>query len=367
MNSKVKIGLIGCGNISDAYFLGAAAYDILEIVACADLDLARAQAKAQRYGIAKACTPAELLADPAVEIVVNLTVPQAHVEVNEQALRAGKHAYAEKPFALDSAGSRRVLELAAAQRRLVGCAPDTFLGGGIQTCRKLLDDGAIGDPVAAVAFMMCRGHESWHPAPEFYYRKGGGPMFDMGPYYITALVNLLGPATRVCGSAKITFPERAITEAKRSGQKIAVHTPTHITGAIDFANGATATMVMSFDVHPYPLPCIVLYGTKGTMEVPDPNTFGGPVRVRKAAEKDFVEMPLTHATERARGTGVADMAYAIRTGRPHRASGELAHHVVEVMEAFEKSSNSNRHAILTSTCARPAMLPPGVAANALDG
>ncbi|QYM78094.1 Gfo/Idh/MocA family oxidoreductase [Horticoccus luteus] len=366
MLSKVKIGLIGCGNISDAYFKGAAAYDILEIVACADLDLARAQAKARQHGIAKACTPAELLADPAVEIVVNLTVPQAHAPVNEQVLRAGKHAYVEKPFALDTTSSRRVLEVAAAQGRRVGCAPDTFLGGGIQTCRQLLDEGAIGDPVAAVAFMMCPGHESWHPAPEFYYQQGGGPMFDMGPYYITALVNLLGPAKRVSGSAKITFPERTITEAKRAGQKIAVQTPTHITGAIDFANGATATMVMSFDVTPYPLPCLVVYGTKGTMEVPDPNTFGGPVRVRKAGEKEFVEMPLTHSVERARGTGVADMAYAIRAGRPHRASGELAHHVVEVMAAFEKSSNANQHVMITSTCERPAMLPPGVAPNVLD-
>lgn len=366
MHSKVKIGIIGCGNISDAYFKGAAAYDILEIVACADLDVARAKAKAQQYGIAKACTPDELLADPAVEIVVNLTVPKAHVEVNERALRAGKHAYVEKPFALSSAESGRVLELARAQKRLVGCAPDTFLGGGIQTCRKLLDDGAIGDPVAAVAFMMCPGHESWHPAPDFYYQKGGGPMFDMGPYYITALVNLLGPAARVCGSTKATFAERTITAPNRRGEKIPVETPTHMTGAIDFANGATATMVMSFDVYPYPLPCIVLYGTKGTMEVPDPNTFGGPMRLRSADGKSFDEVPLTHSVDRARGTGVADMAYAIRTGRPHRASGELAHHVVEVMEAFEKSSTSNQHVKLTSTCARPAMLPPGVPANVLD-
>jgi predicted dehydrogenase len=191
-------------------------------------------------------------------------------------------------------------------------------------------------------------------------------MFDMGPYYITALVNLLGPAARVCGSTKATFPERTITAPNRRGQKIPVQTPTHMTGAIDFANGATATMVMSFDVYPYPLPCLVLYGTKGTMEVPDPNTFGGPVRLRSADGKSFDEVPLTHSTDRARGTGVADMAYAIRTGRAHRASGELAHHVVEVMEAFEKSSTSNQHVKLTSTCARPAMLPAGVAANVLD-
>lgn len=366
MQQKVKVGLIGCGKISDAYFKGMGRYDILEIVACADIDVARAKAKAAQHGIARGGTVEELLADPSIEIVVNLTIPQAHVEVNERALRAGKHVYVEKPFALASSEGRRVLALALSLGRRVACAPDTFLGGGIQTCRKLIDDGAIGKPVSALAFCMGHGHESWHPAPEFYYQKGGGPMFDMGPYYITALVNFLGPVKRVSGSSQMTFPERTITNPDRLGQKITVETPTHLTGVMDFANGATVTMVMSFDVWSFPLPFIVVFGTESTLETPDPNNFNGVVRVRSADGKNYNEVPLSHTGDRLRGTGVADLAYAIRSGRPHRATGELANHVVEVMEAFEKSSVSGRHVMITSTCERPALLPLGLSPNELD-
>lgn len=366
MESKVKVGIVGCGKISDAYFKGIKRYDLLEIVACADLDPARAQTKALAHGIPKACSTEELLADPSIEIAVNLTIPQAHTPVNEQALRAGKHVYVEKPFALDAAAGRKVLALAKSRRLRVACAPDTFLGGGIQTCRKLIDDGAIGQPVAAIAFFMGHGHESWHPAPEFYYQKGGGPVFDMGPYYITALVNLLGPVARVSGSSKITFPERIITNPERLGQKIAVETPTHLTGVMDFAGGAAATIVMSFDVWSYPLPHIVVFGTESTLEVPDPNAFRGPVRLRSKDGKSYEEIPLTHTDDRARGSGVADLAYALRSGRPHRANGELANHVVEVMEAFEKSSVSQKHVRIRSICERPAMLPLGLAPNVLD-
>jgi predicted dehydrogenase len=360
--------MIGCGKISDAYFLGSKRYDILEIVACADLDPARAQAKAREHGIPKAGTVDELLADPTIEIVLNLTVPAAHAEINERALQAGKHAYTEKPFALNHADARRVLALAKAKNLRIGCAPDTFLGGGLQTCRKLIDDGAIGRPVAALAFCMGHGPEHWHPSPEFIYKPGGGPMFDMGPYYITALVNLFGPVARVGGSTATSFPERTITNPDPAlfGQKIVVETPTHLAGVMDFANGANATLVTSFDVWSYPLPCIVVFGTASTLEVPDPNTFVGPVRLRSKDGRTYDEVPLTHADDRGRGTGLADLAYALRSGRPHRASGELASHVVEVMESFEKSSTSGRHLVLSSTCPRPAMLPLGLPANALD-
>ena len=200
MSRKVNVGIVGCGNISDAYFNGSKKFDILNLVACADLDPARAQAKAEKYGLRACATVADLLNDPEVEIVINLTVPKAHASVNTAALKAGKHAYCEKPFALNSADGAKVLALAKKKHLLVGSAPDTFFGGGIQTARAAVDAGAIGRPVAALAFMMCRGHESWHPSPQFYYEKGGGPMFDMGPYYITALVNLLGPVKRVGGS-----------------------------------------------------------------------------------------------------------------------------------------------------------------------
>jgi predicted dehydrogenase len=220
--------------------------------------------------------------------------------------------------------------------------------------------------VSALAFCMGHGHESWHPAPEFYYQKGGGPMFDMGPYYITALINFLGPVVRVSGSSQTAFPERTITNPDRFGQKIKVDTPTHLTGVMDFANGATVTMVMSFDVWSFPLPQIVMFGTESTLEVPDPNVFNGTPRLRSADGKTYEAVPLSHSGDRLRGTGVADLAYAIRSGRPHRATGELANHVVEVMEAFEKSSVTGRHVAITSTCERPAILPLGLAPNVLD-
>jgi predicted dehydrogenase len=367
MPRQVQVGLVGCGSISEAYFAGCQRYDILKLAACADLDPARARAKAEKHGV-RACTVDELLADPAIEIVINLTIPQAHAPLNTRILRAGKHAYTEKPFALDVAESRRVLALARRRNLLVGSAPDTFLGGGIQTARQLLDDGIIGRPVAATAFMTCRGHESWHPAPEFYYKKGGGPMFDMGPYYVTALVNLLGPARRVSGSTRASFPHRLITSQPLAGKKVKVEVPTHYSGTIDFANGAIATVVMSFDTWPVPdQPWIVLYGTEGTMLVPDPNRFDGPVRVRRGADPVFTEMPHTHSDQRLRGTGVADMAYSLlRRKRRHRCSGELAHHVIEIMAAFETASNRGRSVVLRTKPPRPALLPPQLAPNLLD-
>jgi predicted dehydrogenase len=367
MSRPVNVGLIGCGNISEAYFAGCKRYDILQLSACADLDPARARAKAEKHGV-RALTVDELLADPDIEIVINLTIPQAHAPLNERILRAGKHAYTEKPFALDVAESRRVLALAKRRSLLVGSAPDTFLGGGIQTARQLLDDGVVGRPLAATAHMLCRGHESWHPAPEFYYQRGGGPMFDMGPYYVTALVNLLGPVRRVSAVTKASFPYRLITSQPLAGKKVKVEVPTHYSGTAEFASGAVATVIMSFDTYPIPQqPCIVIYGSEGTMIVPDPNTFTGPVRVRRGADANFAEMPLTHSDQRLRGTGVADLAYTLRRRRRrHRCSGELAHHVIEIMAAFERSSRLGRHVRLKSTVSRPAALPPSLPLNVLD-
>jgi len=218
---KTKVGIVGCGKISDAYFLGCKAYEILEVVACADLDVERARVKAREQGVT-GCSVDELFARADVEIVINLTIPQAHSAINERAMRAGKHVYCEKPFGLDVAEGQRILELSRSLNRRVGCAPDTFLGGGLQTARRLIDAGAIGRPVSAMGFMLCHGHESWHPAPEFYYKAGGGPMFDMGPYYLTALVTLLGPIRRISGVAQTTFAERTITSQPHAGQKITV-------------------------------------------------------------------------------------------------------------------------------------------------
>lgn len=363
---RTKIGVIGCGNISGAYFKAGLTFKNLEIAACADLDPARAKAKAAEFGIPKAGTVKELLADRDIEIVVNLTIPRAHAEVALAALEAGKHVYGEKPLAVTRRDGQKILAAAKARKLRVGSAPDTFFGGGIQTCRKLIDDGWIGTPVAASAFMMCAGHESWHPQPEFYYDIGGGPMLDMGPYYLTALVNLLGPVSRVSGSARTTHAERMITSQPQCGKIMQVKALTHYATVLDFAQGAVASLIMSFDCQATQLPRIEIYGTQGTLSVPDPNTFGGPVRIGGKG-RDWLEVPLTHGyTENSRSIGVADMANAIRSGRPHRASGELAFHVLDVMEAAAEASAKSKSITLTSTCERPAALPLGLGAGTLD-
>jgi len=366
-DNPTRVGIVGCGNISGVYFEAGKVFDVLEVVACADLMHERAAAKAAEYQVAKACRVEELLADPEIEIVVNLTIPKAHAEVGLAALEAGKSLYNEKPLAITREDGRRLLEVARQKGLLVGCAPDTFLGGGLQTCRKLIDDGWIGEPIAATAFMTCHGHEGWHPEPEFYYQPGGGPMFDMGPYYLTALVHLMGPLRRVTGSARITFPERVITSQPRSGTRIKVQTPTHVAGVMDFANGAVGTIITSFDVWAAHLPWIEVYGTEGSLAVPDPNGFGGPVLVRRAGASEWSQVPLTHGyTQQSRGIGVADMAYALRSGRVHRANGDMAYHVLDVMHAFHQASQEGRHVEIASTCSRPAPLPLGLMEGVLD-
>jgi predicted dehydrogenase len=356
----VKVGVIGCGHISGTYFSVMKTFSILDVAACADLDLARAHARAAEFGVPRACRVEELLADPEIQIVVNLTIPRAHGEVALAALEAGKCVYNEKPLAVSRAEGHRLVEMARQRGLLVGCAPDTFLGAGLQTCRKIIDDGQIGEPVAATAFMMSHGHETWHPDPAFYYQPGGGPMFDMGPYYLTALVSLIGPVRRVTGLTRITFPERTITSQPHYGETITVKTATHVAGLMDFANGAIGTIITTFDVWAASLPPMEIYGTQGSLSVPDPNFFGGPVRMQRLGELGaWREVPLTHAYLGNRGIGVADMAYALRARRPPRASGEMAYHVLDVMQAFEESSREGRHIELTSTCQRPAPLPLG--------
>ncbi len=363
----VKTGIIGCGNISSIYCKNAKLLEALDLVAVSDLILERAQNRAQEYEIPRACSVAELLADPEIEAVINLTIPKAHAEVAFQVIEAGKSVYNEKPLAVTREDGQKMLALAKEKGVRVGGAPDTFMGGGIQTCRKLIDDGWIGEPIAATAFMVCHGHESWHPDPEFYYKQGGGPLFDMGPYYLTCLVNLLGPIKRVSGSARVTFPTRTITSQPKYGTVITVDTPTHIAGAMDFANGAVGTLIMSFDVWGSHLPIIEIYGTEGSLSVPDPNGFGGPVSVRRMGAKEWQEAPLSHGyAENARGVGVADMAMGLRSGRPHRANGELTYHVLDVMHAFLDSSEQNKHIKVKSTVKRPAPMKMNLAAWTLE-
>jgi predicted dehydrogenase len=360
--AKTGIGIIGCGKISGIYLENLSKkMGNTRVVACADLMAERAQAAATQVG-AKACTVDELLRDPSVEIVLNLTIPKVHAEVSLAAMAAGKHVYLEKPLSVTRTEGARVLEAARRSGLRLGGAPDTFLGGGIQTCRKLIDDGWIGRPIGATAFMTTPGHERWHPDPEFYYKPGGGPMLDMGPYYLTALVNLLGPIARVSGSAKSAYDERTITSEPKKGQKIKVEVPTTVAGVLDFAGGAVGMVLMTFDVWGAHLPRIEVYGTAGSLSVPDPNTFGGPIEVLRKNEKEWREVPLAYGyAENSRGLGVSDMADAVGRKRQHRASGELMYHVLDVMEGLHDASASGRHYSVASTCERPAPLPLGLA------
>jgi predicted dehydrogenase len=363
---RLGIGIIGCGNISEAYLKAASLFPILDIKGIADLRREAAEARAAQFGL-RAMSVEELLSDPEIQIVVNLTIPAAHVEVGLKALAAGKHVHSEKPLGLTTAEARPLLQLARERGLRVGCAPDTFLGGSHQTCRKLVDEGAIGLPLAGSAFFMCPGHERWHPSPAFYYAKGGGPMLDMGPYYITALVNLIGPVARVSGSATRARSERLITSEPLNGTMIPVEVATHVAGTLEFVSGATVSIAMSFDVPKHRHKPIELYGTEGSLIVPDPNRFFGTIELAKTG-KDWVEQPTEHpyAGGNYRIIGVADMAHAIRSGRPHRASGELAFHVLEVMEAFQVSSDRGAHVTIQSRPERPAMLPTSLQPGSLD-
>jgi predicted dehydrogenase len=351
----MKVGVVGCGNISGIYLTNLAKkFENVEVTAVADLVPERAQAKAAEHGIPRACSVEELLADPAIEIVLNLTIPLAHAEVTLQAITAGKHVYTEKPLAVSLRDGERILTLARKKGVSVGAAPDTFLGSGIQTCVRLINEGAIGMPVAASAFMTCHGHESWHPDPAFYYAQGGGPVFDMGPYYFTALIALLGPAQRVCGSVKRTFPRRVVGSGPRAGEAIEVEVPTHASGTIDFAIGAAATFVMSFDVWHAQLPRIEIYGSEGSLSVPDPNTFGGPVRIRGSLDAEWRDVPVPERfADNSRGLGLSEMVDALREGRPHRASGALGLHVLEIMHAVHDASSAERYSTLKFPVRRP--------------
>lgn len=352
---KLNIGIIGCGNISSIYMENCPKFPHLELIACADLDVQRAQLQAEKFGVPRACSVEELLSDSAIELVINLTIPKAHDAVCIQSLEAGKHVYTEKPLAVTREEGKQILETAKKHNLLVGSAPDTFLGAGIQTAIHLIEQGEIGVPIGASAFMICRGHEHWHPDPAFYYDIGGGPMFDMGPYYLTALVALLGPIKRISGSTRISYHERTVLSTPKAGTKIEVSTPTHISGVIDFASGVIGSITTSFDAFGgTSLPPIEIYGSEGTLLVPDPNTFGGPVKIRKRDEKEFKEVPLAYGySQNNRGLGVADMSKAILESGKYRANSELAYHVLEAMHGFHDSSDSGKHYIMESTCERP--------------
>ncbi len=364
---KVKMGIIGCGMISDTYFKAAQKFNVIEVVACSDIIPERSKAKEALYGC-KAMTNEELLARKDIEIALNLTPPQVHSQIAIDTLNAGKHAYSEKPFGVDEADAAKVMNLAKKKGLRVGCAPDTFLGGGLQTSRKLLDDGWIGKPISATAMVLGRGPEKWGQAP-FFYDYGAGPMLDLGPYYITALVNFFGPAKSVTAMTKKGSEFRTLgaevgetyKNVYKPFDRYPVNVTTHLTGVIEFKNGVLATVIASFEAYAHNHPPIEIYGDEGTLLVPDPNTFGGPVKVFRRGENKWIDAPLSHIyTENSRSIGAADMAIALQTGRKHRCCGELANHVLEIMLSFDKSSKLGKKVDLKTTCERPEPLQLGL-------
>jgi predicted dehydrogenase len=368
---SLGVGVVGCGNVATTYLRNAALFPGVELRACADLAPAAAEAQGRRFGV-EAVTVDALLAAPEVDIVLNLTVPAAHFDVTMAALEAGKHVYTEKPPAVTAALGRRLVEAADARGLALASAPDTFMGAAGRRARALVDGGAIGRPVAGTAFMMGHGMEHWHPAPQFYYQPGGGPVLDMGPYYLTTLVNLLGPVSRVAAMSAVGSPERLITaEGPNRGTSFRVGTPTTVMATLGFAGGALVAVGMSWDVWRHGIAPIELHGTEGSVRVPDPDTYGGAVELshRGAEWRAFPSegAPFGAANwpfdaprvANYRMLGVAEMARAIRAGRPARTSAALALHVLEVLEATLTSGETGRPVTLPEPPAavRPEPLP----------
>jgi predicted dehydrogenase len=356
MMDKVGIGIIGLGNISAAYLKASQDFPVLDIRAVADMNPAAAKARADEFGL-KAVDLDAIFTDPSIDIILNLTIPKAHVEVGLRAIEAGKHVYSEKPLGIVFAEGKKLVEAAKAKNLRVGSAPDTFLGGSHQTSRRLVDEGALGQLVGGTAYFMCPGHERWHPNPAFYYEAGGGPMLDMGPYYITDLVNLLGPVAKVSGFGTKLRDTRTITSKDRNGEIIPVHVPTHVSGTLVFHNGAVVQVTMSFDVAGHKHVPLEIYGTEASLIVPDPNHFGGQIQLlEKGGEWTDIATDMPYAEGNYRSIGLADMAHAILEERPHRCNGDLALHVLEVMEAFQTSSDTGRVIDITTPAERPAQL-----------
>jgi predicted dehydrogenase len=353
--SPVGVGLIGAGTISDTYLQNLTAFPDLDVRMVADLDLDRAATQAALYGVPRSGAVADLLADPDIQIAVNLTVPAAHVAVGLAALDAGKHVWAEKPLALDRAGGRKLVDRATERGLRLASAPDTVLGAGLQSVRRALDAGVIGTPQTALALFQSPGPESWHPAPEFLFQPGAGPLFDMGPYYLTALIHLLGPVARVKAAGRRPRETRVIGSGPRAGTTFAVNVPTTVTALIEFAGGGSAHMVLSFD-SALPRTTLEVTGTLGTAVLPDPNTFAGSTLLYRLGATGPSE--LSGAGHQAtRGTGVLELARAIQAGEPERASGELAFHVLDTMLAVEESIATRETVTVHSTAVIPPPLP----------
>jgi len=360
MEETMKIGFVGCGNISGIYLTNIGnMFRNIEIAGICDLVREKAEKQAEKFGIKKIYKDMyKLFEDPEVDIVLNITRPYEHYGVTKAALLAGKHVYSEKPLGITVEEGKELVALAEEKGLYLGGAPDTFMGAGIQTARRLIDEGTIGEIVGARAHMLGRGPEGWHPDPEFFYKKGGGPMLDMGPYYVTCLVNLLGQAEDVTAFGRISFPQRVIGSEPHKGEIIDVEVDTFTTGAIRFTSGAIASLTVSFDTYAERSCFIEIYGEKGSILVPDPNFFGGPVKLNLEG-KGYEEVPLDHGfTGNSRAIGLSDMADAIENGRFHRANYKQQLHVLEIMSAYAKSSRENSPVKIESRYERQPAVDP---------
>jgi predicted dehydrogenase len=357
VGEQVGVGIVGCGNISRQYLATLRRLPSLRLCAVSDLDLGLAQAVADTYDGVRAVSVEELIGAAEVEVVLNLTVPAAHASVALAAIAAGKQVYGEKPLAVTTAEATEVLRAASAAGVRVGCAPDTVLGTGVQTARRAIDDGHLGTPLAATATMVTPGHERWHPNPDFYYTFGGGPVMDMGPYYLSALVTLLGPVASVIGAGSRTRGERVIGSGPRAGERVPVSVDTHVTGVLVHESGALSTLVMSFDAVDTHASPIEVHGDAASLVVPDPNQFHGPVLLKALGDTDWRTLPVSAGYQDAgRGYGLADMMAAGADGR-FRASGELAYHVLDVTESLFRSAEAGQAVTVASTCERPDPVP----------
>ncbi|NNE86601.1 MAG: Gfo/Idh/MocA family oxidoreductase [Silicimonas sp.] len=370
--SDLGIGIIGCGNISTAYLRLAPLFKGIEMRAVADINMDAAKARAEEFGV-RAETVEGLLGADDIDIVVNLTIPAAHFEVSSQILEAGKHVYSEKPFVLTLEEGSKIKALADAKGLRVGSTPDTFMGGAHQQARQMIEDGTIGTVTSGTAFVMSHGMEDWHPNPDFFFLPGAGPILDIGPYYVTNLIQLIGPIKKVAAFTATPSKTRTILSEPRKGEEIPVKTPTTIHGIMEFENGAVITLAASWDVWGHGHTPMELYGTKASLDVPDPNFFGGDLMLTPANEEARLVSPWAHpfGVENDKGranyrtAGLADMAMAIQEGRAHRCSMEMALHAVEVMGAFLKSGETGQVMEMTTTCARPEALSPEAAAALL--
>jgi predicted dehydrogenase len=367
MERELGVGIIGCGNISTAYFTLAPLFKGIKVVACSDINMNAAELRAEEFGV-KAQTVEELLANPDVDVVVNLTIPDAHYPVSKQILEAGKHVYSEKPLVLSLEQGEDLRRLAKEKGLSVGCAPDTFLGGSHQLARQYIDQGGIGRVTSGTCHVMSPGMEMWHPNPDFFFLPGGGPILDLGPYYIANLINLIGPVKRVGALTSMASETRTITSEPRNGDVIPVKTPTNIHALLEFVNGATITLSASWDVWCHRHANMELYGTDGSLFVPDPNFFGGVVEATgknkeikplEAWDHPFgIDNQESQHGPRAnyRTAGLADMALAIIEGRDARCSLDRVLHGVDVMTAILKSGETGAFVTLSTTCTQPAAL-----------